>query len=274
MPKHEAMAQLSRPFQVVLVAFLLLAGVWLFALQGHSTSTGGSGSSAAVSTAASAPAPAATAKAHSAAPTGTAKAGATPTHVYHGPVPGLEGLSRDVNRAHEAVTKVNASPTASSTTTTTHPANAPAAASQPATKTKAATQPATSTSTKTPASTGHKTSTAPRSASGAAALTGQRAVEADLAKGDVVVLLFWNRKGTEDVAVHRAVQQLARAGQRIAVQEASASQVASFGSITRGVQVYTTPTIFIINKHKQAIVLTGVQDAFSIGQALDEARQS
>ena len=41
------MTQISRPFQIVLVAFVLFVGVWFLALQGHtSTTTGGSGSSA------------------------------------------------------------------------------------------------------------------------------------------------------------------------------------------------------------------------------------
>ena len=48
------------------------------------------------------------------------------------------------------------------------------------------------------------------------------------------------------------------------MQEASAKEVASFGSVTRGVQVYGTPTILIVNKHGQTTTLTGLQDAFSI----------
>ena len=39
------MAQISRPFQIGLVAVVALAGVWLFALHGHSSSSS-SGSSA------------------------------------------------------------------------------------------------------------------------------------------------------------------------------------------------------------------------------------
>ena len=111
----------------------------------------------------------------------------------------------------------------------------------------------------------HKASGAPRAASGVTAPSGQRTVEAELAKGDVVVLLFWNPKGADDVAVHRALQLVLNAHrsarQQIAVQEAQPSRVASFGSITRGVQVYATPTILIVNKHGQTIVLTGLQDA-------------
>ena len=75
--------------------------------------------------------------------------------------------------------------------------------------------------------------------------------------------------------MHQRPRAGSQARQRTSrVQEASASQVASFGSITRGVQVYATPTMLVINKHGQTIVLTGVQDAFSIEQAIDEARST
>ncbi|MGO9322627.1 MAG: hypothetical protein ACLQBY_17750 [Solirubrobacteraceae bacterium] len=281
------MAQLSRPFQVVLVVFVLFAGVWLFALQGRSTSTGGSGSSAPVSTSApssSASAPTAAGHAGSSSSAAASSAAAqakevaAPTHVYHGAAPGVQGLSRAIAKAHEAVASSQQS-AQQVEGESAEGGSAPAASAKVATPTAKAVAPqATGTSTHAPASTVHKTSAAPRKAAGTTTPSGQRAVEADLAKGDVVVLLFWNPKGTDDVAVRRAVQQVQKTGrspgQRVAVQEASAGQVASFGSVTRGVQVYTTPTIFIINQHKQAIVLTGVQDAFSIGQAIAEARQS
>ncbi len=90
-----------------------------------------------------------------------------------------------------------------------------------------------------------------------------------------MLLLFWNPKGTDDIAMQQAVRQVQNANrgsrQRVAVQEAMASQVASYGSVTRGVQVYATPTLFVINKHGHAIVLTGLQDAFAIQQTIDEA---
>ncbi len=38
--------------------------------------------------------------------------------------------------------------------------------------------------------------------------------------------------------------------------------------------MYATPTLFVINKKGQAIVLTGVQDAFSIEQSIGEAAHS
>ena len=198
---------------------------------------------------------------------GAAKAGASShakgagssSHIYHGSAPGLEGLTRDVKRAHQAVTKIGASPTSSSSSSSAASATHASSPAKPAAKTPTPTH--TSTSSSSAAS-----ALATRSSA-------QRSVEADLAKGKIVVLLFWNPQGAEDVTVHDALRTLA-GSHGVAIQEAPASQVASYGSITRGVQVYATPTILVINKRGQTIVLTGLQEAFSIQQAIAEARSS
>jgi hypothetical protein len=294
MPKLEEMAQLSRPFQIALVGVCLLAGVSLFALHGRSTSTSGSGSAPAVTASTPAVTKASTIatkpSAANAAVIARAKAEAETGHIYHGPVPGLEGLTRDIARAHGAVAAIGASPSHPASTAG-HAGSASAATSATATRTTTATRTQTKTSTTTvthtktsakavtatpaktvtqaPTSTAHKTA----SATATVSLSGQHAVEADLAKGDVVVLLFWNPAGTEDISVHRAVQAVKR-GNHVAVQEAKASQVASYGSITRGVQVETTPTLLVIDKQGHALMLTGVQDTFSIEQAINEARSA
>jgi len=295
MPKHEAMAQISRPFQIVLVVFVLFAGVWLFALQGRSTSSNTTSTpTPVVSATTPTPAPSATA---SATPSAAAKGhgkGSSATHVYHGPVPGLEGLSRDISRAHHAVgvsegrtqqlesksahvagesvaSSAKPAPTSSSKAATSGASGT--TISHTHTATKPSTRASSKTSSKTTTSAAHK-----RASTLAPTLTGQRTVEAELAKGEIVLLLFWNPKGTDDVAVQQAVGQVENADrgshQRVAVQEALSSQVASFGSVTRGVQVYATPTLFVINKAGHAIVLTGLQDAFSIQQTIDEAAHS
>ncbi len=268
MPKLGEMAQLSRPFQIALVSVCLFAAVWFFALQGHSTSTGGSGSAPAVTTStpsvSNATATGATHSAATAAVVARAKAEAKTGHIYHGPVPGLEGLTRDIARAHGAVAAIGASPSNPTSTQTKTPAKA--VTTEPA---KAGPATPATTVTKTPAGIAHKGASAPATAT----LSGQHAVEADLAKGDVVVLLFWNPNGADDRSVQHAVQSV-KSANHVSVQEAEAKQVASYGSVTRGVQVDATPTILVIAKSRQAIVLTGVQDAFAIQQAIAEARST
>jgi hypothetical protein len=260
------MAQISRPFQIALVAVALLVAVWFFALHGHS-STSGSGSAAT---------PAAPAS-----PAASAKKAAAPSPVYHGPAPGVSGLTRAVAKAHEAVgtSQQNAkqleqkSNQASSTTSpagngaTTAPAASPSVSTTKTSATKAA--PAGSTP--------HKPATAHKPAGATSNPALQRTVEAELAHGKIAVLLFWNRKGADDVVSHKALQQLMakhHEASKIAVHESPASAVASYGTITRGVQVYGTPTILIINKRHQATTITGSTDAFSIEQAIAEARKA
>src|SRR5207248_1849099 len=83
------MSQLSRPYQIALGAIALLGAVWLLALRGHSSSSSGPSSSTAGSSPAHASAPA------------TQPGASTP--VVHGTAPGVEGLTRAINKAHAAV---------------------------------------------------------------------------------------------------------------------------------------------------------------------------
>jgi hypothetical protein len=283
MPKGFLMDQISRPFQIALVAVGLLAAVWLFALQGHSASTPESSGSAPSTTAATPPSAAA-----------QEKAAAAPTPVYKGAAPGVAGLTSAIAKAHGAVatSQQNAKELerkSAQASTTGAPAASSAVAATPATKAAAPAAKAHAPSTKTSTTVVKVTHGAP---------AGQKAVEADLAAGNVEVLLFWTPAGSDDKAVHAelrallAVHNKLRSQQsnptvkklesltglqfagKIAVHEASAGQVTNFGSITRGVQVTGTPTLLIINKHGRTITLTGLQDAYAIEQAIDEARSS
>ncbi len=258
------MTQISRPFQIALVAFALFVAVWFVALRGHSTSsTGGAGSSASGSSAPATPSAAA-----------QAKSAAAPTPIYHGPAPGVQGLTRAVNKAHGAVAQsqsdakhfehaeaasTTASTTASGTTTST-------------VTVKRSTSPTVhhttvvhrTTITKHSSSTGKPAATTPRM---------QATVEHELQQGKTVLVLFWNPHGSDDVAVHKELPAVQHAlGGKVAVHYASASQVGAFGSITHAVQVYQTPTLLIVNRHGQTTTLTGLTDAFSIEQAVSESR--
>ncbi len=281
------MAQLSRPFQIALAALGLLVAVWFLALHGHSTSTSGSASTPAAAT------PSAQAQAQKAA---------APSPIYHGSAPGVSGLTRAIDKAHGAVatSQQNAkqleeksaqasSVTAPGASTATGGTPAAAAGGKPASTAAGAQALHTSATTvhtgastvRTGASTVHKGPTTVHkgsSAKGTPYLPGvqgpQRAVEADLKQGKIVLLLFWNPKGADDAAVRKEVRTLAGHGKKLALHEALAGQVATFGSITRGVQVEQTPTILIINKRGRATALTGFTDAFSLEQAIAEARRS
>jgi hypothetical protein len=256
--------------------------VWFVALQGHSSSS----SSTPV---ASTPAPAQPA-------TPSAKPAPGSTHI--------EGITRAVAHAREAVAaSQRASDKSANSSAETPP--------QGTTVTTSSTTVIHSKHAAVPAPTVTKSSvTVTRSTHGApsgtttvtktavhAAPAQQVAVERELKRGEVAVVLFWNKNGADDVAVHEELQILLAAHhevavhpnkaqvrklrlatgleleKKIAVHYATAAQVTSFGSFTKTVQVYGTPTILIINPHGAVTTMNGLTDAFAIEQTIDEARQ-
>lgn len=103
----------------------------------------------------------------------------------------------------------------------------------------------------------------------------QTTVEAELKQGKIVTILFWNVKSAVDRTVHGELGAVGHAlGGKIAIHNATAAQVGSFGSITRAVQIYATPAILIVNTRGVASMITGLTDAFAIQQAIDEARRA
>jgi len=267
------MAQLSRPYQIALGVLVLFAAVWFIALRGSSTNTSGSGSSAGSSATATPASPASTAAAE-------AKAAAAPTPIYHGAAPGVEGLTRAINKAHGAVAtsqqnakqleeksaQASNESAAGASTAGSHPTSAAASVTP--------SKGSTAASLDKPAVT-HKGASAPSAKSVSGVPSMQASVERELKQGKVVAILFWNPKGSVDLAVQRELRAVGHAlGGKLAVKDAEAHQVGSFGSITHAVQVYQTPTILIVNKHGQTTALTGLTDVFSIEQAIDEARHA
>jgi hypothetical protein len=297
MPKLGGMAQLSRPFQVALLALAVLVLAWFAVLHRPGGSPTGSAPSA-----------------HSSAGATAAKSSPNgdPSHVYHGPVPGLEGLTRDIKRAHEASTTsqnsnqaiqskaAQASNEAGSAATSggtsvadraaradhshvAHHAGAVTGTSAAATagsrtQTHAAhDHTATTVSKSAPAAT-HR---APRAQHGSAAAAPsksppremQAVVASELKQGKIVLLLFWNPHSSDDdaTAIETAIAAH-RLGHSVAVHFARANQVNSFGSITREIQIYQTPTLLIINPKLEVTTLTGLADAYTIEQAVAEAR--
>ena len=253
------MAQISRPFQIALAAMGVLVAVWFFALRGHSSGSSSSGGSP---QAQSQPAPAA------------AKPGAA-SPVYHGSAPGVEGLTRAIAKAHGAVAASERSAQslqaqsarASSSTTATASV---ATTGSPRAHSPAATSPAAA---KVAASGAH--SSHPRATRASALLVSskQAAIEGELKRGKVATILLWSANGSIDAVVRRELHLAGQAlGGSVVVYEAHPSQVASFGSFTSAVPVYATPTILIVNRRGHTTTVSGLTDAFSIEQAIGEAR--
>lgn len=250
------MTQISRPFQIALVALGLFVAVWFVALRGHSpSSTGGSGSSAPATPSAAA----------------QAKAAAAPTPVYHGSAPGVGGLTRAVSKAHGAVAQSqsdakrveHAEPSGST---------AAGAASSTVTVKRSVSRTSGHTVVRTTTVT-HSSPAATKSAATAPAM--QKAVERELHQHKTVLILFWNPHGADDVAVRKELPAVQHAlGGRVAVHSALPGQVGDFGTITHAVQVNQTPTLLIVGIHGQTTTITGLTDAFSIKQIVSESRHS
>jgi cytoskeletal protein RodZ len=268
------MAQISRPFQVAFAAVVVLGLVWVVALHRPTSSSSGPKSASPASVATPTAAKAATPSGSSAA---GGKSGGTSAGIYHGSAPGVEGLTRAIAKAHGAVTtseqnarqlQEKSSQASSDGTTPSSPSATPSTAA-PSSVTAA---PASKSAPAAPAK--KTTSTTPNLAphSAVATLANQHLVEAELNRGRVVAVLFWSSKGSDDLAVRNALRRLKGSDHHLAVHIAAPGQVASFGSITRGVQVFGTPTILIVGKHGRTLVLTGLQDAYAIEQAVTEAR--
>jgi hypothetical protein len=256
------MEQISRPFQIALIAVVGLSLVWFVALRKH----GSSSTNTPVATAA-APAPApSTASAHAKLPVASSSEPA-------------EGYSSAIDKAHGAVIESqqnarqleNRSAQASNEAVPAHgSAGSAAAAADPHAATKPSQHTPTTATRSSQTATGTKsTSTARQSASGPAG-----EVQQEIAQGDTVILLFWNPKAVDDVAVHKQLELAEHAlGHKVVIHDASAKQIGIFGQITQDVTVYQTPTILIVNRNKLVTTLTGFTDAFSITQAVREAQK-
>jgi hypothetical protein len=271
MPKYGAMAQISRPFQIALGAVALLGLVWVIALHrpGSSSSSSSTPAEPAVPTPASTKAGATTQS--SGATAGKSSAAGT----YHGSAPGVAGLTGAIAKAHGAVAasqqnakQLEQKSAQASSSTATAVASTPSSASSPRTSTHSAAP----TKTSAPSHSSTHSSSSKTSASKAPSLARQHLVEDELAQGRIVALLFWSPKGADDSVDRNALEQLAKHDHGLAVHVANASEVASFGTITRGIQIFGTPTLLIVGPHGKTHTLTGLQDEYAIQQTVSEAR--
>ena len=94
----------------------------------------------------------------------------------------------------------------------------------------------------------------------------------DVSKGKVAVLLFWDRRLSDDRAVNKVVDGLSRRGGKVAVHKSAIAKLAQFEPITRGVPVVTSPTVLIIDRagHARAVAGLTVPDELDelVGKAL------
>jgi hypothetical protein len=185
-------------------------------------------------------------------PADTAASTPTPT------APGVTGLGKDVDAAKGAAAAsdaANAKVQAATGGTSATSGNATAATkAAPAAKSPAA--PAKSAPAKPKA----------KAAKGDASPPLLRALDAKHA----VVLVFWNRRGSDDRAVRRAVAAIDRHDGKVVVKVAPIAAVGRYEAITRGVQVLQSPTVLVIGSDHKARAIVGFTTTGELDQAVGD----
>ncbi len=97
------------------------------------------------------------------------------------------------------------------------------------------------------------------------------AVVRDLKNGKVVVLLFWNPTGSDDLAARGALRNLDLRGGKVVVRVVPITRVAQYESITSGVKVAQSPTTLVIGRKGKTRVIVGLTETREISQAVGDA---
>jgi hypothetical protein len=184
---------------------------------------------------------------------GADPAASTPT------APGATGLGNDVNAAKGAAAASDAAnakvQAATGATATAGTANELATGAHSAVAGKSAH--ATPNATAKPKA---------KAATGDASAPLLRALDAKHA----VVLVFWNRRGSDDRAVRRAVAQVDRHRGKVVVKAAPIAAVGRYEAITRGAQVLQSPTVLVIGPDRKARAIVGFTTTGELDQAVGD----
>jgi hypothetical protein len=85
-----------------------------------------------------------------------------------------------------------------------------------------------------------------------------------------VVLVFWNRRGSDDRAVRRAVAQIDRHDGKVVVKAAPIAAVGRYEAITRGAQVLQSPTVLVMGPDRKARAIVGFTTTGELDQAVGD----
>jgi hypothetical protein len=162
--------------------------------------------------------------------------------------PGVTGLANDVTKAKGAVDAANGA-----TATTTPPATATPA---PPAGAKAAAPP--------------KPAPKPGLADDAAPGDPSKPILAQVDKGKVAVVLFWNDKASDDRATRAALRAVDRHRGKVVTTAIPVRDVGRYDAITRGAQILESPTVLVIGAGGKARAITGYTQAKEIDQAVSD----
>jgi hypothetical protein len=97
------------------------------------------------------------------------------------------------------------------------------------------------------------------------------AIVRDIRAGKVVVVLFWNPQGADDIATRGAIRGLDRHSGKVAVHVVPISRVGRYPAITKGVTIAQSPTTLVIGRKRQTRAIAGLSEPTELSQAVGDA---
>jgi hypothetical protein len=171
----------------------------------------------------------------------------------------VTGLAKDVAKANGAVDASNKGAAA-----TDAAANA-VGGSGTTTAPSAGTAPSTGKTTTTPGQTAKPAKpVAPGLAADAVAGDPSRSVLSAVDAGKVAVVLFWNRKASDDRATRQALRKVDLHHGKVLTRAIPIGKVGKYEAITRGAQVLESPTVLVIGAGGKARSIIGYTQASEI----------
>jgi hypothetical protein len=93
----------------------------------------------------------------------------------------------------------------------------------------------------------------------------------DIRKDRIVVVLFWNAQGADDIATRGALRDLDLHNGKVAVHVVPIARVGRYPAITQGVNIVQSPTTLVIGRKRNTRVITGLSEPLELSQAVDDA---
>jgi hypothetical protein len=162
--------------------------------------------------------------------------------------PGVTGLANDVSKAKDAANVSNAANAAAGADATSTSQTPAAAAPQPGTPAKNG----------EPADKGL--------AADAVAGDPSKPLLADVDRGKVAVVLFWNKKASDDRATRQALRHVDLRHGKVVTTAVPIGDVGKYEAITRGAQVLESPTVLVIGAGGKARAITGYTQTSEIDE--------
>jgi hypothetical protein len=92
-----------------------------------------------------------------------------------------------------------------------------------------------------------------------------------IADHKVVAVLFWNRRGVDDRAVHRAFASISSHGGRVRTFVDRPKHAYRYSKITSVADIDHTPAMLVVNRRKEAKVVSGFLDSGTVQQQVLDA---